>query len=73
LTVNDYRCVTLDVASGKITGDGFVVGPISTTPAGATAGPDWIVIDQNPNPGRKRPPGTAIALVMADPATPCPP
>jgi beta-lactam-binding protein with PASTA domain/tRNA A-37 threonylcarbamoyl transferase component Bud32 len=73
LTVNDYRCKTLDVATGNVTDDGFVVGTVTASPAGASPAPDWIVIDQNPNPGRKRPPGTAIDLVMADPATKCPP
>jgi beta-lactam-binding protein with PASTA domain len=65
--------VTLDAATAKITDDGFVVGTVTATPAGSSPAPDWIVIDQSPNPGRKRPPGAAINLVLADPATTCPP
>jgi beta-lactam-binding protein with PASTA domain len=65
--------LTLDSATGKITDDGFVVGTVTSSPGGASPAPDWIVIDQTPNSGRKRPAGTAVNLVMADPATKCPP
>jgi beta-lactam-binding protein with PASTA domain len=75
LTVNDYRCVTLDAATAKITDDGFKLGTVTGSPDGYTPTPDSIVTNQTPNPGRKRAPGTAINLVVVDPtALPsCPP
>lgn len=75
LTVADYRCVTLAQAGGAIVGDGFTVGTVTPQPDGYAAAPDSIVIDQAPNPGQKRPPGTAINLVVTDPASlaTCPP
>ena len=75
LTVADYRCLTLAEASAAIAGDGFTVDSVTPTPDGYVAAPGSIVIDQSPNPGQKRPPGTAIDLVVTDPASlaPCPP
>jgi beta-lactam-binding protein with PASTA domain len=71
--VDDYRCETLDGATARITGDGFVVGTVTGSPNDFSPLPDSIVIDQSPNPGLKRPPGTAINLKLADPSTTCPP
>jgi beta-lactam-binding protein with PASTA domain len=75
LTVADYRCVTLAAATSAITGDGFTLGSVTAQPSGYTAAADSIVIEQSPNPGQKRPPGTAINLVVYDPASlaTCPP
>ncbi len=75
LTVADYRCLTLFEARAAITGDGFVVGTVTPEPAGYAAVNDSTVIRQSPNPGQKRPPGTAINLVVSDPASlaTCPP
>ena len=75
ITVADYRCITLAEATAAITGDGFTLGTVTPEPAGYTAAPDSIVIDQNPKPGVKRPPGTAIDLTVYDPASlaTCPP
>ena len=75
LTVADYRCVTLAAATTAITGDGFTLGSVTPEPSGYTAAPDSIVIEQSPNPGQKRPAGTAINLVVYDPASlaTCPP
>jgi serine/threonine-protein kinase len=73
VTVADYRCKTLAIATEEITGDGFVVGTVTGRPDGYEPTEDSIVIDQSPNPGLKRPPGTAINLAMADPSTSCPP
>jgi serine/threonine-protein kinase len=75
LTVADYRCTTLSQATTDIVGDGFVVGTVTPQPAGYTADADSIVIDQAPKPGQKRPPGTAIDLVVYDPGSlaTCPP
>jgi beta-lactam-binding protein with PASTA domain/tRNA A-37 threonylcarbamoyl transferase component Bud32 len=73
VTVADYRCQTLALATVEITGDGFVVGTVTGRPDGYEPTENSIVIDQSPNPGLKRPPGTAINLAMADPSTTCPP
>ncbi|HLQ49266.1 MAG TPA: PASTA domain-containing protein, partial [Candidatus Dormibacteraeota bacterium] len=75
LTVADYRCRTLAVATVEITGDGFKVGNVTGSPDTYSPTPDSIVISQAPTPGRKRPPGTAIDLVVTDPAalSTCPP
>ncbi|MBA2719033.1 MAG: PASTA domain-containing protein [Chloroflexi bacterium] len=75
LTVADYRCTTLAQATGDIVGDGFIVGTVSDEPDGYVATDASIVIDQSPNPGQKRPSGTAIDLVVTDPASlaTCPP
>jgi beta-lactam-binding protein with PASTA domain/tRNA A-37 threonylcarbamoyl transferase component Bud32 len=76
IMVDDYRCETLDGATARITGDGFVVGTVTGEPDGYSPTPDSIVTDQSPNPGLKRPPGTAINLRVIDPATAletCPP
>jgi serine/threonine-protein kinase len=65
-TVGDYKGVALSVAQAQIDADGFKVGTV--TPDGAQ--PDWCVIDQSPNPGAKRPPGSAIDLTVD--TAPCP-
>jgi hypothetical protein len=48
---------------------------VTAQPPGYTAAPDSIVTEQSPNPGAKRAPGTAINLVVYDPASlpTCPP
>jgi serine/threonine-protein kinase len=75
LTVADYRCVTLAEAGAAIIADGFTVGTVTAVPDGYTAAADSVVIEQAPNPGQKRAPGTAIDLVVTDPASlaTCPP
>ena len=70
VNVGDYQCVTVEVATNLIDADGFALGTVTSEPAGTDPVPQtWIVIDQAPNPGAKRPIGTAINLVAADPAT----
>ena len=75
LTVADYRCVTLAQATTDIEGDHFTVGSVTAQPAGYTAAPDSIVIQQSPTPGKKVAPNTPIDLVVYDPASlaTCPP
>ena len=71
LPVADYRCLTLAEATTAITDDGFRLGTVTGDPNPA---PDWIVTDQSPNPGQKRPPGSAIDVrVAAGPLSTCPP
>ena len=70
INVGDYQCVTIEVATNLIDADGFALGTVTSEPAGTDPVPqDWIVIDQQPNPGQKRPAGTEINLVASDPAT----
>jgi serine/threonine-protein kinase len=70
VNVGDYLCEALEVAANMIDADGFALGTVTSDPAGTDPVPqDWIVIDQQPNPGQKRQLGTAINLVAADPAT----
>ena len=63
-------CQTLEVATTQIDDDGFTVGDVTTDPPDTDpVPPDWIVSDQQPNPGQNRDFGTPINLVLADPAT----
>jgi beta-lactam-binding protein with PASTA domain len=73
--VADYRCKTLDDATNDLEGDGFTLGDVTPQPAGYTEDGTSIVIEQDPAPGQKRPPGTAIDLTVYDPASlaTCPP
>ena len=75
VTVADYRCQTLAAARLEIAGDGLVVGTITPQPGGYPGGEDAIVIEQDPTPGKKVDPGSAIDLVVYDPASlaTCPP
>jgi beta-lactam-binding protein with PASTA domain/tRNA A-37 threonylcarbamoyl transferase component Bud32 len=77
INVGDYQCVTLEEATDQIEADGFNVGTITPQPAGYPGGSDALVIDQDPNPGAKRKPGTKINLTVYDPASypfaTCPP
>jgi eukaryotic-like serine/threonine-protein kinase len=67
--VGDYMCNLLALEQAAIADDGFTVGSISGPNA-----PDSWVIWQNPQPGTKRLPGTAIDLwTVSQPApTDCP-
>jgi eukaryotic-like serine/threonine-protein kinase len=67
INVGDYRCVTFEEATDAIEADGFTVGDVTTVPETYPGGPEALVIDQDPNPGTKRKPGTAIDLTVADP------
>jgi hypothetical protein len=63
----------LEVATTRIDEDGFAVGVVTNQPADPSPAPStWIVIKQAPDPGKKRPAGASIDLVMADPTTACP-
>jgi beta-lactam-binding protein with PASTA domain/tRNA A-37 threonylcarbamoyl transferase component Bud32 len=77
INVGDYRCITLADATDAIEGDGFKVGNVEGLPPGHPPGADDIVVDQDPNPGTKRKPGTAIDLQVYDsgsyPFETCPP
>ena len=70
--VGDYRCLTLDAATQQLTGEGFVLGTVSTNPTGGAYDGTWLVQAQLPLPGELRPPGTAIRVTVIDPANPCP-
>jgi len=67
--VGDYRCVLLALAESEIGNDGFQVGTIT-----GSQDPASIVMWQDPAPGSKRPPGTAINLWTVDQPAPttCP-
>jgi beta-lactam-binding protein with PASTA domain len=67
--------MTLADATTALTGDGFTLGSVTPQPDGYPGGPDSIVIQQSPTPGQKVNPGTAINLVVYDPASlaTCPP
>ena len=67
--VGDYRCVLLALASSEISNDAFQVGTIT-----GSQDPASIVMWQDPQPGSKRPPGTAIDLWTVDQPAPttCP-
>jgi serine/threonine-protein kinase len=68
ITVGEYRCNILALAEGEISVDGFTVGSIS-----GPNNPDAMVVWQQPAPGVKRAPGTAIDLWTVDqPAPTCP-
>ena len=75
VTVADYRCQTLAEARIEIEGDSLVVGTVTPQPGGYPGGEDAIVIEQDPTPGKKVAPGTAVDLVVYDPASlgTCPP
>jgi serine/threonine-protein kinase len=77
INVGDYRCVSLQEATDAIEGDGFKVGNVEGLPPGHPPGAGDLVVHQNPNPGTKRKPGTAIDLQVYDPASypfpTCPP
>ncbi|HEY5436743.1 MAG TPA: Stk1 family PASTA domain-containing Ser/Thr kinase [Candidatus Limnocylindrales bacterium] len=65
----NYRCWTLDVATTKIDLDGFTLGTVSSDPAGVDPiPPTWIVTSQAPVAGTNQPFGSAIDLVLSDPA-----
>ena len=59
---------TLAQATTELTDDGFVIGNVTAQPGGSPTG-DWIVIDQQPNPGQRRPLGSAVNLTAYDPAS----
>jgi hypothetical protein len=67
--VGDYRCVLLALAESEIGNDGFQVGTIT-----GSQDPASIVTWQDPAPGSKQPPGTAINLWTVDQPAPttCP-
>ena len=67
--------MNLAEATAAITGDKFKLGSVTPQPDGYTAANDSIVIEQHPTPGQKVAPGTAINLVVSDPASlaSCPP
>jgi len=56
------------MAREEILADGFMLGTVTAQPGG-TAEDDWIVVDQSPSPGAKRPVGTPIDLTVYDPAS----
>jgi serine/threonine-protein kinase len=70
VNVGNYLCITLDEATTNIDSDGFQLGDVTTQPAGGAYDLAWLVLDQKPNPGTKHPAGTAIELVLGDPADP---
>jgi eukaryotic-like serine/threonine-protein kinase len=67
--VGDYRCVLLALAESEIGNDGFQVGTIT-----GSQDPASIVTWQDPAPGSKHSPGTAINLWTVDQPAPttCP-
>ena len=67
--VGDYRCQLLALAKSEIAGDGFQVGTIT----GSQDDTSWVTW-QDPQPGSKHAPGTAIALWTVDQPAPttCP-
>jgi serine/threonine-protein kinase len=67
--VGDYRCVLLALASSEISNDGFQVGTIN----GPQPPESWVMW-QDPQPGSKHAPGTAIDLWTVDQPAPttCP-
>jgi serine/threonine-protein kinase len=69
INVGNYVCTTLEQARTNIDADSFQEGNVTTEPPGGAFDQAWIVVDQQPNPGTKQPAGTAIDLVVADPAT----
>jgi beta-lactam-binding protein with PASTA domain len=69
INVGEYRCISLDEATTNIDADGFALGNVTAQPDGAAYDQSWTVIDQTPKPGAKRAAGTAIDLVVADPAS----
>jgi len=70
INVGNYLCITVELATTDIDADGFALGTVTSDPAGTDPVPiDWVVIDQKPNPGTKKPVGTSIDLVAADPTT----
>jgi beta-lactam-binding protein with PASTA domain len=73
-TVGDYICLPLPVARDEISDDDLKVGQISPPlPPGADEN-DYVVIDQSPNPGRKRAPGSEVDLrVLLQELSTCPP
>ena len=75
MNVGDYRCVTVEVATTKIDEDGFTLGTVTSSPVGIDPVPGtWYVIQQDPAPGKKIDPASAIDLVAQeiDPAPNCP-
>jgi serine/threonine-protein kinase len=77
VNVGDYRCLTLEEATDAIEADGFRVGNVEGLPPGHAPGADDLVVNQDPNPGTKRKPGTRIDLDVYDsgsyPFETCPP
>ncbi len=70
VNVGDYQCVTVEEATNLIDADGFALGTVTSDPAGTDPVPmEWLVVDQAPNPGTKKPAGTRIDLTASDPTT----
>jgi serine/threonine-protein kinase len=75
ITVADYRGMTLAQATKAITDDKLKLGSVTPQPDCYAAADNSIVVDQHPTPGQKVAQGTAINLVVSDPASlaSCPP
>ena len=67
--VGTYVCLSLEEAITAIEDDGYVPGSVVGAPEGYPPDGGSTVVSQDPRPGANRPPGTAIDLVAADPAT----
>ena len=72
VTVGDYRCLTLEAATGELTAAGFILGVVSTNPLGGSWDGTWLVQAQLPSPGEARPAGTEFRLTLIAPTQPCP-
>ncbi|MFM2105364.1 MAG: hypothetical protein RL338_396 [Chloroflexota bacterium] len=72
VAVGDYRCLTLEAATGELTAAGFILGVVSTNPLGGTWDGTWLVQAQLPSPGEARPAGTEFRLTLIAPTQPCP-
>lgn len=72
VAVGDYRCLTLEAATGELTAAGFILGVVSTNPLGGSWDGTWLVQAQLPSPGESRPAGTEFRLTLIAPTQPCP-
>ena len=70
--IGDYRCLTLERATERVTADGFTVGSVNYTLSGGAVDDTWVIERQTPEPGTFATPGSAIDLILSNPFFVCP-
>jgi beta-lactam-binding protein with PASTA domain len=68
--VGDYRCLDLATARQQIESIGLRVGTVF--PSSPVSDDDWIVAEQNPQPGSAAPLSSDVDLFLIEPGSPCP-
>lgn len=68
--VGDYTCVTVEVATTMVDGDGFTSTFTADPSDTGDPGLDWMVISQAPGAGQKAPVGSEISMTAMTPDNP---